>query len=157
LRIRRRYLKLLSSVDLRTDFFFSYGFPLTCSVQDAALGRGGSPWRSKFCWNAHLAAPLATCLGGDEALGRWCIPLVHGSFGSAPLALCGTAPATVTLLARRSSRFAGTRYRKRGVSDAGDVANDVETEQVRRLLRRAGAGPPLTHAPLAAAAGCGAV
>lgn len=28
-------------------------------------------------------------------------------------------------------QFAGTRYRKRGVNDAGAVANDVETEQVQ--------------------------
>lgn len=36
----------------------------------------------------------------------------------------------VTLIARRSRHFAGTRYRKRGVSDAGRVANEVEVEQV---------------------------
>jgi hypothetical protein len=61
---------------------------------------------------------------------RWVLPLIHGSFASLPLALCGT-PCSVTLLARRSRCFAGTRYRKRGVSEAGDVANDVETEQAR--------------------------
>ena len=32
--------------------------------------------------------------------------------------------------AHRGAQFAGTRYRKRGVSDQGYVANDVETEQV---------------------------
>jgi hypothetical protein len=127
----RRYLKLLSGVDLSKDFFFSYGFPLTCSLQDAALGRGGSPWDSKFCWNAHLAAPLRACLGAP-AVRTWCTPLIHGAFGWAQLALCGPGPpARLVLLARRSARFAGTRYRKRGVSDAGDVANDVETEQAR--------------------------
>ena len=36
----------------------------------------------------------------------------------------------VTLIARRSRHFAGTRYRRRGVSDSGHVANDVETEQI---------------------------
>jgi len=36
----------------------------------------------------------------------------------------------VTLIARRSRHFAGTRYRKRGVSDTGRVANEVEVEQV---------------------------
>jgi len=34
------------------------------------------------------------------------------------------------LLARRSRHFAGTRYLKRGVSDRGKVANDVEHEQI---------------------------
>ena len=36
----------------------------------------------------------------------------------------------LTLLARRSRHFAGTRYLKRGVSDQGNVANDVEHEQI---------------------------
>lgn len=34
------------------------------------------------------------------------------------------------LIARRSRHFAGTRYLKRGVSDRGTVANDVEHEQM---------------------------
>ena len=36
----------------------------------------------------------------------------------------------LSLIARRSRHFAGTRYLKRGVSDAGKVANDVEHEQI---------------------------
>jgi len=35
----------------------------------------------------------------------------------------------LAVVARRSRHFAGTRYLKRGISDAGWVANDVETEQ----------------------------
>jgi hypothetical protein len=37
---------------------------------------------------------------------------------------------TLTLLARRSRHFAGTRFRKRGLSSQGFVANEVETEQI---------------------------
>ena len=36
----------------------------------------------------------------------------------------------VTLIARRSRYYAGTRYLKRGMDDLGNVANDVETEQI---------------------------
>ncbi|CAN1136075.1 Phosphoinositide phosphatase SAC3 [Linum perenne] len=36
----------------------------------------------------------------------------------------------LTLIARRSRHYAGTRYLKRGVNDKGRVANDVETEQI---------------------------
>ena len=39
-------------------------------------------------------------------------------------------PIYVTLIARRSNQFAGTRFLKRGVNDEGYVANDVETEQI---------------------------
>lgn len=36
----------------------------------------------------------------------------------------------MTLIARRSAHFAGTRYLKRGVNEGGYVANDVEVEQL---------------------------
>ena len=36
----------------------------------------------------------------------------------------------ITLIARRSRHFAGARYLKRGVNDQGNVANEVETEQI---------------------------
>ncbi|XP_020249900.1 phosphoinositide phosphatase SAC4-like [Asparagus officinalis] len=36
----------------------------------------------------------------------------------------------LTLIARRSRHYAGTRYLKRGVNEKGSVANDVETEQI---------------------------
>ncbi|ONL94265.1 Phosphoinositide phosphatase SAC2 [Zea mays] len=36
----------------------------------------------------------------------------------------------LTLIARRSRHFAGTRFLKRGVNGKGRVANDVETEQI---------------------------
>ena len=36
----------------------------------------------------------------------------------------------LTIIARRNRYFAGTRYLKRGISDEGNVANDVETEQI---------------------------
>ena len=36
----------------------------------------------------------------------------------------------VTVIARRNRNFAGTRYLKRGINNDGNVANDVETEQI---------------------------
>ena len=36
----------------------------------------------------------------------------------------------ITLIARRSRHYAGARYLKRGVNDEGNVANEVETEQI---------------------------
>lgn len=37
---------------------------------------------------------------------------------------------TLTLIARRSRHFAGTRYRRRGINADGAAANEVETEQI---------------------------
>jgi phosphatidylinositol 3,5-bisphosphate 5-phosphatase len=36
----------------------------------------------------------------------------------------------ITLIARRSRFFAGARFLKRGVNEEGNVANEVETEQI---------------------------
>ena len=57
------------------------------------------------------------------------MPLVHGFWQQRTLAVLGRM-LTITLIARRSRHFAGTRYRKRGIHMGGHVANDVETEQI---------------------------
>ena len=59
----------------------------------------------------------------------WVMPLVHGHWQQRTLAFASQT-VTITVIARRSKYFAGTRYRKRGINDQGHVANDVETEQV---------------------------
>ena len=46
---------------------------------------------------------------------RWVVPLIHGFWQQRTLAVFGKA-LTVTLVARRSRHFAGTRYQKRGVN-----------------------------------------
>eukprot|EP00951_Prasinocladus_malaysianus_P040499 scaffold466466_cov51-Prasinocladus_malaysianus.AAC.1 len=67
---------------------------------------------------------------------NWVLPLIHGFWQQRSLSVFGKI-LRVTLIARRSRHFAGTRYRKRGVNkqagilnEIGYVANDVETEQV---------------------------
>ncbi|KAK9845465.1 hypothetical protein WJX81_007167 [Elliptochloris bilobata] len=124
----RRYKRLLGGLELTRDFFWSYGWPLWRTVQ-ANLGAAvpGSPFDSMYVWNDFLTRKLRLALGeGGEA---WTAPLIHGAWQQRSLAVLGRA-LTVTLIARRSRHFAGTRYRKRGVSDTGRVANEVEVEQV---------------------------
>jgi len=60
--------------------------------------------------------------------GAWVMPLIHGHWQQRTLALASQT-LTISIIARRSRHFAGTRYRKRGTNDQGHVANDVETEQ----------------------------
>ena len=64
------------------------------------------------------------------------MPLIHGHWQQRTLAV-PVQTLTITLIARRSRYFAGTRYRKRGINDQGHVANDVETEQVLGLSKTA--------------------
>ncbi|KAJ7611579.1 SacI homology domain-containing protein [Roridomyces roridus] len=59
----------------------------------------------------------------------WILPLVHGHVDQAKLTVLGRV-IYVTLIARRSRHYAGARYLKRGVNDEGNVANEVETEQI---------------------------
>jgi hypothetical protein len=153
-----RYRRVLAGLQLSTDFFFSFTWPVHQTVQRtfgqqaaaaaaaaaaaeegagaaapavAAAAAGGDD--DAFCshrvWNEFLRRPLREALGGPAAAARWVVPLAHGSFQQRSLALVGR-PLQLTLVARRSRQFAGTRYLKRGVTDRGHVANDVEVEQI---------------------------
>lgn len=106
-------------------------------------------------WNSHLLAPVTftrrgTCgesgtggggggsdgegVGGvwamcDQLSWPWRLAVTHGYLGQALLYVNGRG-LLLTLIARRSSLFAGTRFLKRGANYSGDVANEVETEQI---------------------------
>eukprot|EP00298_Acanthocystis_sp_HF-20_P000132 c1015_g1_i1.p1 GENE.c1015_g1_i1~~c1015_g1_i1.p1 ORF type:complete len:145 (-),score=54.10 c1015_g1_i1:3-383(-) len=55
--------------------------------------------------------------------------MIHGYLSQRLIGVCGRT-ARLTLIARRSWRFAGTRFLKRGLNCEGYVANDVEVEQL---------------------------
>ncbi|EOY17293.1 Phosphoinositide phosphatase family protein isoform 1 [Theobroma cacao] len=122
-----RYKKLLSSVDLTKDFFYSYTYPIMQSLQKnvLSLDEEGMPYDNIFVWNAHLTQVIRSRCSNTI----WTIALVHGHFKQTRLSIFGR-DFSVTLVSRRSRHFAGTRYLKRGVNDRGRVANDVETEQI---------------------------
>ncbi|XP_044510493.1 phosphatidylinositol-3-phosphatase SAC1 isoform X7 [Mangifera indica] len=122
-----RYKKLLSSVDLTKDFFFSYTYPIMQSLQKnvSSMGEEGMPYDNIFVWNAYLTQAIRSRCNNTI----WTIALVHGHFKQTRLSIFGR-DFSVSLISRRSRHFAGTRYLKRGVNDRGRVANDVETEQI---------------------------
>ncbi|KAB1204733.1 Phosphoinositide phosphatase SAC1 [Morella rubra] len=136
-----RYKKLLSSVDLTKDFFYSYTYPIMQSLQRNVLSMGdeGMPCDNIFVWNAYLTQAIRSRCNNTI----WTIALVHGHFKQwwqMRLSIFGR-DFSVSLVSRRSRHFAGTReglkeeeqqtsYLKRGVNDRGRVANDVETEQI---------------------------
>lgn len=59
----------------------------------------------------------------------WALEVIHGFVSQSNVSIFGR-PVHVCLIARRSSRFAGTRFLKRGANFTGDVANKVESEQI---------------------------
>ncbi|CAA6668284.1 unnamed protein product [Spirodela intermedia] len=122
-----RYKKLLSSVDLTKDFFYSYTYPIMRSLQKNVQAAGGEsmPYENIFVWNTFLTRAIRSRCSNAH----WTIALVHGYFKQARLSVFGRE-FSIVLISRRSRHFAGTRYLKRGVNDWGRVANDVETEQI---------------------------
>ncbi|GMH00340.1 hypothetical protein Nepgr_002179 [Nepenthes gracilis] len=121
-----RYKKLLSSVDLTKDFFYSYTYPIMQSLQkNVSKGEVVMPYNSTFVWNAYLTEAIRLRCKNNI----WTVALVHGHFKQIRMSIFGR-DFSVTLVSRRSRYFAGTRYLKRGVNDKGRVANDVETEQI---------------------------
>ncbi|GMH92693.1 hypothetical protein TrST_g1793 [Triparma strigata] len=127
-----RYQGLFQFIDLTKNFFFSYTYDLTNSLQTNMLAMGEKVYprveeREMYAWNYYQTRVLESITNSDS--GYWVLPLTFGSFLQRKVEVGGRGM-NVILVARRSRHFAGTRYLKRGVSDCGRVANDVEHEQI---------------------------
>ncbi|XP_051113877.1 phosphoinositide phosphatase SAC3-like isoform X3 [Andrographis paniculata] len=122
-----RYKKLLCMVDLTKDFFFSYSYNIMRSLQKNTCDKktGKVLYETMFVWNEFLTRGIRNLLPNT----LWTVALVYGFFKQTKLSLSGR-DFQLTLIARRSRHYAGTRYLKRGVNEKGRVANDVETEQI---------------------------
>uniref|UniRef100_A0A8C5NGZ8 SAC domain-containing protein n=1 Tax=Gouania willdenowi TaxID=441366 RepID=A0A8C5NGZ8_GOUWI len=163
-----RYVRIFQSVDLSSNFYFSYSYDLSHSLQYnlTLLQRPFELWSSsaaapsaeeevhtaskhdsfdifedeglptqvvhglqnepyyKYVWNGKLLERVKDIVHHD-----WLTYIIYGFCGQSKLLIFGR-PVLITLIARRSSKFAGTRFLKRGANCEGDVANEVETEQI---------------------------
>lgn len=168
----QRYVKMFQSIDLSSNFYFSYSYDLTHTLQynmappkqikidipnntnqnmdddmeesedffnmwklhknsqnegikekyvDYAIRT--NPHR-RFVWNSHLLAPIEKDVHRD-----WILYVIHGFIGQSNVSIFGRS-VYIALIARRSNKYAGTRFLKRGANFDGDVANEVETEQI---------------------------
>ncbi|XP_061996668.1 phosphoinositide phosphatase SAC3 isoform X1 [Rosa rugosa] len=126
-RDENRYKKLLCTMDLTKDFFFSYSYNVMRSLQKNMCDhkKGHVVYETMFVWNEFLTRGIRNHLQNTV----WTVALVYGFFRQATLSTSGR-DFKLTLIARRSRHYAGTRYLKRGVNEKGRVANDVETEQI---------------------------
>ncbi|XP_050728957.1 polyphosphoinositide phosphatase-like isoform X2 [Eriocheir sinensis] len=80
--------------------------------------------KKKFVWNSYLLQPAEETLHP-----AWILPIIHGFITQNNISVYGRS-FFMALIARRSCRYAGTRFLKRGANHEGDVANEVETEQL---------------------------
>ena len=120
-----RYQVIYQSLDLSKDFFFSYTYDLTKSLQSNMFSMSTKafpppPYKNMYMWNFFQTRELEEVTGSMTSF-NWILPIIHGAFIQKKLQDYGRT-LNLTLLARRSRHFAGTRYRKRGVSDCGKVA-----------------------------------
>lgn len=134
-----RYMGLFQFVDMTKDFFFSYSYDLTHSMQRnyiVSMNRANLNFaeltksQEIFEWNHFQTEKLKEITMNEEgAMSSWILPVIHGSYQQKRFSLFGKI-VDMSLIARRSRHYAGTRYLKRGISVHGKVANDCEIEQI---------------------------
>lgn len=129
------------------DFFFSYDWDLTSSMQKQIPNTDPADFafsplkpeknnensnkeitmndNDRFIWNTHILQPV---LRSTENFGL-ILPIINGSFCQKNIELEGRE-VSIILISRRSRFNAGARYLKRGINFVGEVANEVETEQI---------------------------
>jgi hypothetical protein len=144
-----RYISTFQNIDLAKNFYFSYTYDITNSLQNNLTQpplskppsrrteaeekstkeeeeEGGLLHNDMFVWNHYL---LSSGFKNLNSKSGWILPLIYGFVDQAKISVFGRN-IVVTLIARRSRYFAGARFLKRGVNDKGFVANDVESEQI---------------------------
>jgi phosphatidylinositol 3,5-bisphosphate 5-phosphatase len=135
-----RFASTFQSLDLGKTFYFSNSYDITHTLQynlvrekKRALGaefdttdNASFGFQEMFVWNSSLLRPVIHVF--PEAL-DWFVPITHGFIDQAKISVSGRS-VLITIIARRSHYFAGARFLKRGVNDQGNVANEVETEQI---------------------------
>ncbi|KAF6206426.1 hypothetical protein GE061_017659 [Apolygus lucorum] len=131
-RLNNEYIMMFQNMVSSNDFYFSYTYDLSHSVQrlqhlspeqlsSSMLRRG----EQRFVWNAYLMSDL----NAVEGTGRFLLPIINGFVGIEKCVVNGQA-FTITLISRRSKLRAGLRLFTRGVDSQGNVANFVESEMI---------------------------
>ncbi|KAH0834053.1 putative polyphosphoinositide phosphatase [Lanmaoa asiatica] len=146
----QRLLNIFKQVDMSKNFYFSHSYDITSTLQNNLTKpdrfRNSSwPFNDRYVWNFHMMSRPFTDTA-PRGVHTWLIPLIHGHVDQAsechllrlrskPTVFCLELNVLgrvvfVTLIARRSRHYAGARYLTRGVNEEGNVANEVETEQI---------------------------
>ena len=83
----QRYLQIFMSIDLAKNFYFSYTYNLTRTLQynltkfpecPAGKARRKSSyfdWNNMVVWNHYL---LSNGFGAEMIKSEWCLPIIHG-------------------------------------------------------------------------------
>eukprot|EP01063_Lacrimia_lanifica_P008781 TRINITY_DN15823_c0_g1_i1.p1 TRINITY_DN15823_c0_g1~~TRINITY_DN15823_c0_g1_i1.p1 ORF type:complete len:2047 (+),score=718.00 TRINITY_DN15823_c0_g1_i1:130-6270(+) len=130
-----RYRDMFMSFDTKKNFFFSYTYDLTHTLQyncqRVALQKAQDPnfaaYEDTYTFNSYLLREFQRGLGDCNS--KWVLPCIYGHVSQLTLE-ANFRRVRAILVARRSRHFAGPRFFKRGMSDEGHVANHIEIEQI---------------------------
>jgi len=105
------------------EFFYAHisNYNLTQTYQHQTCQRVDIKW----LWNRNLLLNNSIFQDNLRLAFKYCVMLCHGFTGTIWSKNIG-----LTLMAKRSSYFAGTRFLKRGSDLKGNCANEVEIEQI---------------------------
>lgn len=120
-----KYRSLLQVTDLTKEFYFSFTYDLSNTLQNNFMNSkdyrtGYKVVRDMFVWNSFA---LKSVTGSIDGISReenpWVVPIIHGFVMQRSFSLAGGQIMRLTLISRRSRMFAGTRYLRRGVNSDG--------------------------------------
>ena len=148
----KKYVYLIQSFSYDKQLYFSYSYNLTNTLQrnfvesfkkemvnnfenEAYKNNKGKISLEKstnffFSWNYfHIEEFFNLTIENDKNNLSWINYFIYGYFGQNFCNIKGLY-LQISVIARRNRHFAGRRYLKRGITSDGNVANDVETEQI---------------------------
>jgi hypothetical protein len=81
-----RYRALFFGMDLTKDFWFSYTYDLTNTLQFNMINHNSpQKYNWMFGWNHFLLESFMVKTGAKESMSPWVVPLVHGFFAQASM------------------------------------------------------------------------
>ena len=126
------YLSLLHRCFSQHSFYYSPTYDVTHSQQRIARLSGrmlAEPlWcraNAKFFWNREVVLDIIACQADD-----WIIPFMSAYVEFRPGCEVDNDKFALLFITRRSRMHQGCRYTRRGINEAGYVANYCETEQI---------------------------
>eukprot|EP00041_Stephanoeca_diplocostata_P029622 m.880958 g.880958 ORF g.880958 m.880958 type:complete len:612 (+) comp23593_c0_seq30:190-2025(+) len=135
-RIEDRYLDMLSTALNTHRMYLSYTYDITHSLQNLLTNGDEFYARTlynrmepRFCWNQYILKGLAR----HPEFSRYLLPVICGFVAVSHSANVNGRNLQFTLISRRSVQRTGTRFNRRGIDRAGNVANFVETEQITQI------------------------
>jgi hypothetical protein len=127
----KKYIQMLEHILSLPYFYFSYSFDLTNSWQrqsEATHLLQQPLWvraDKRFFWNYYLVSRLLKIPNVDS----WILPIMMGFIEIKSISV-KERKIDFILISRRNKYRAGTRFHIRGLDLEGNVANNIETEQI---------------------------